>query len=74
MPNGRLSRETRLQIMLAPEELEAVDDFRFKNAAPPLSASFSGLVWQILRRRALLMVNNRAGTACSLTTAKTTIT
>lgn len=34
MWKGQLSRETRLQIMLAPEELAAVDDFRFKNRMP----------------------------------------
>jgi len=34
MPNGHLFRGTRLQIMLAPEELAAVDDFRFKNRMP----------------------------------------
>ena len=27
--NGNLAREERLQIMLAPEELKALDDFRF---------------------------------------------
>ncbi len=38
MPKGRL-RETRLQIMLAPEELEAVDDFRYKNRMPSRAAA-----------------------------------
>ncbi len=39
MPKARLSRETRLQIMLAPEELEAVDDFRYKNRMPSRAAA-----------------------------------
>ncbi len=39
MQKGRLSRETRLQIMLAPEELEAVDDFRYKNRMPSRAAA-----------------------------------
>jgi len=38
MKNGnrhnRVEREERLQIMLAPEELKAVDDFRFKHRMP----------------------------------------
>ena len=32
--NESLSRGERLQIMLSPEELEAVDDFRFKRRMP----------------------------------------
>ncbi len=39
MSKGRLSRETRLQIMLAPEELGAVDDFRFQNRMPSRAAA-----------------------------------
>jgi hypothetical protein len=34
MSTNNLFRGTRLQIMLAPEELAAVDDFRFKNRMP----------------------------------------
>jgi hypothetical protein len=30
MTKGDLSRDERLQIMLSPEELAAVDDYRFK--------------------------------------------
>jgi hypothetical protein len=32
--NDNLARGERLQIMLSPEELEAVDDFRFKQRMP----------------------------------------
>ena len=32
--NESLSRGERLQIMLSPEELRAVDDFRFKHRMP----------------------------------------
>ncbi len=32
--NEGLSRGERLQIMLSPEELKAVDDFRFKHRMP----------------------------------------
>jgi hypothetical protein len=37
MRNGggqRAQREERLQIMLSPEELQALDDFRFKHRMP----------------------------------------
>ena len=38
MKNGQggkgLARETRLQIMLSPEELEALDNFRFHHRMP----------------------------------------
>lgn len=40
MPNGNgLEREERLQIMLAPEELSAVDDFRFLHRMPSRAAA-----------------------------------
>ena len=32
--NGELTRGERLQIMLAPDELEALDSFRFKQRMP----------------------------------------
>ena len=32
--NDNLSRGERLQIMLRPEELQALDDFRFKQRMP----------------------------------------
>jgi hypothetical protein len=37
--NGNLARGERLQIMLSPEELTAVDDFRFKNRMPSRAAA-----------------------------------
>jgi hypothetical protein len=37
--NGNLSRGERLQIMLSPEELQAVDDFRFKERMPSRAAA-----------------------------------
>ncbi len=36
---GGLSREERLQIMLSPEELEAVDTFRFEHRMPSRAAA-----------------------------------
>jgi hypothetical protein len=35
----RASREERLQIMLSPEELEAVDNFRFAHRMPSRAAA-----------------------------------
>ena len=37
--NNSLTRGERLQIMLSPEELVAVDDFRFKNRMPSRAAA-----------------------------------
>jgi hypothetical protein len=42
MING--NRDERLQIMLAPEELAAVDDFRFKNRMPTRAAAVRELL------------------------------
>ena len=39
MANGDLTRGERLQIMLMPEELQAVDDFRFKQRMPSRAAA-----------------------------------
>ena len=43
MPKGRninnLARGERLQIMLSPDELSVVDDFRFKNRMPSRAAA-----------------------------------
>ena len=36
---GGAEREQRLQIMLTPEELRAVDDFRFKHRMPSRAAA-----------------------------------
>jgi len=37
--SGELTRGERLQIMLSPEELEALDDFRFKQRMPSRAAA-----------------------------------
>lgn len=41
--NG-LSRETRLQIMLSDEELEAIDDWRFQQRMPSRAAAIRQLL------------------------------
>jgi hypothetical protein len=43
MPSD-LSREERLQIMLAPEELAAVDDWRFAQRMPSRAAAIRELI------------------------------
>lgn len=47
------SREERLQIMLSPEELTALDDFRFKNRMPSRAAAVRELLKRDSRRRGL---------------------
>ena len=48
MRNGKggrgLAREERLQIMLAPEELKAVDNFRFSHRMPSRAAAVRELL------------------------------
>lgn len=39
-----LSREERLQIMLSPEELKAVDNFRFQHRMPSRAAAIRDLL------------------------------
>ena len=39
MPSNELTRGERLQIMLSPEELAALDDFRFKQRMPSRAAA-----------------------------------
>ena len=39
MAKGDLTRGERLQIMLSPEEMQAVDDFRFKQRMPSRAAA-----------------------------------
>jgi hypothetical protein len=46
MAENNRARGERLQIMLAPEELSALDDFRFKNRMP----SRASAIREILRR------------------------
>jgi hypothetical protein len=43
MSKGDLTRGERLQIMLSPEELAAVDDFRFKQRMPSRAAAVRDL-------------------------------
>jgi hypothetical protein len=42
--NGRLTREERLQIMLSPQELKAVDNFRFAHRMPSRAAAVRELL------------------------------
>jgi hypothetical protein len=53
MKNGRggngLVREERLQIMLSPEELKAVDNFRFDHRMPSRAAAVRELLRHGLR-------------------------
>jgi len=44
MVDGELARGERLQIMLSPEELEAVDNFRFKHRMPSRAAAVRDLL------------------------------
>jgi hypothetical protein len=46
MAGGRARRTERLQVMLEPEELEALDDWRFENRLPTRAAA----VRELLRR------------------------
>jgi hypothetical protein len=39
-----VSREERLQVMLAPDEVQAVDDFRFKTRMPSRAAAIRELL------------------------------
>jgi len=41
---GRLSRDTRLQIMLDSEEVAAIDDWRFKQRMPSRAAAIRELL------------------------------
>ncbi len=43
-PDKGLTRGERLQIMLAPEELEVIDDFRFKWRMPSRAATVRELL------------------------------
>jgi hypothetical protein len=44
MVNGELTRDERLQIMLSPEELEAIDNFRFQHRMPSRAAAVRDLL------------------------------
>ena len=42
--NGHGTREERLQVMLTPEEVQALDDFRFKTRMPSRAAAIRELL------------------------------
>jgi hypothetical protein len=44
MKNGGLERDLRLQIMLSPQELKAVDNFRFEHRMPSRAAAVRELL------------------------------
>jgi len=48
---GGLSRETRLQIMLDPEELAAIDDWRFKQRMPSRASAIRELLRIALKNK-----------------------
>ena len=52
-----LEREERLQIMLAPEELSALDDFRFRHRMPSRAAAVRELFRMGLAAAGAVAVN-----------------
>ena len=54
----RMEREERLQIMLFPEELQAVDDFRFKHRMPSRAAAVRELFRLGLAAAGLVVENS----------------
>jgi hypothetical protein len=62
MKNGRggigLVREERLQIMLSPEELKAVDNFRFEHRMPSRAAAVRELLRHGLAAEGLIVAEN----------------
>jgi hypothetical protein len=58
--SGELTRGERLQIMLSPEELEALDDFRFKQRMPSRAAAVRELFRLGLASVGLRPVGQRA--------------
>ena len=71
--NENLSRGERLQIMLAPEELKAVDDFRFKTRMPSRAAALPrvrhGCHWRPTTICATWRPSARIPTQCCASTA-----
>ncbi|MBV9127291.1 MAG: hypothetical protein JO117_04315 [Verrucomicrobia bacterium] len=53
-----LVREERLQIMLSPEELKAVDNFRFEHRMPSRAAAVRELLRQGLAAAGLVVAEN----------------
>jgi len=62
MNNGRgetgLVREERLQIMLSPDELKAVDNFRFRHRIPSRAAAVRELLRQGIAVVGAVLVEN----------------
>jgi hypothetical protein len=62
MKNGRggigLVREERLQVMLSPEELKAVDNFRFEHRMPSRAAAVRELLRHGLAAEGLIVTEN----------------
>ncbi len=62
MKNGNggsgLVREVRLQIMLSPQELEAVDNFRFEHRMPSRAAAIRELLRHGIAAAGAVMENN----------------
>ncbi len=62
MKNGRngagLAREERLQIMLSPDELKAVDNFRFRHRMPSRAAAVRELLRQGIAAVGVVLVEN----------------
>ena len=62
MKNGRggigLVRQERLQIMLSPEELKAVDNFRFDHRMPSRAAAIRELLRHGLAAVGLVVIEN----------------
>ena len=62
MKNGRggtgLVREERLQVMLSPDELKAVDNFRFRHRMPSRAAAVRELLRQGIAAVGAVLVEN----------------
>jgi len=56
---GGLARGQRLQIMLAPDELEVIDDFRFKWRMPSRAATVRELLKRGLAAEGALRTRDR---------------
>jgi hypothetical protein len=56
-----LAREERLQIMLSPEELKAVDDFRFQHRMPTRAAAVRELLRHGIEEVGISPVAENAG-------------
>ncbi len=61
--DGGLAREERLQIMLSPEELKAVDNFRFQHRMPTRAAAVRELLRHGIEEVGISPVAENAGIA-----------